>query len=204
MLNGKLFCLFALSLILWACAAPVLDVSSITWKTYSNSRYGFEFPYPNNWNALSAPANDDGIALISPRNNNIEIRGWASNELPPSITNDSKTSTKGNFQTTQGLSGVLLVEIDNPVSSMTLTLNSESGEIPVARTKPKPGIFQLLSFVLLHCPTVSDYEEMRGQEAAGGGRGKKILLSTSQSPIPHFRTSTRMMSEQGQKTGRFS
>lgn len=122
MLNGKWLCLCALFLILWGCNAPGLDISSVSWKTYSNSRYGFEFPYPSNWNSLTAPVNDDGIAIVSPRNNNVEIRAWASNQLPQSINQDSTKSTSPNFQTTQGLRGVLLVEVDNTVSSMTLTL----------------------------------------------------------------------------------
>lgn len=127
-LNGKTFCLFALSLTLWACSTPILDVSSISWKTYSNLRYGFEFPYPSNWTPLTKPTNDDGIAFVSPRNSNVEIRGWASNQLSPSITEDSQGSASYNFQTTQGLRGVLLVETGNTVSSMKLTLSQNQVE----------------------------------------------------------------------------
>ncbi|WP_242044810.1 hypothetical protein [Anabaena azotica] len=121
-LNGKAYCLFALCLTLWGCSTT-LDITSIGWKTYSNSRYGFEFPYPSNWNSLTAPTNDDGIAFVSPRNSNVEIRGWASNQLSPSMTEDSETSASYNFQTTQGLRGLLLVETGNTMSSMKLKLN---------------------------------------------------------------------------------
>ena len=122
MFNGKAYCLFAFCLTLWGCSTP-LDITSIGWKTYSNSRYGFEFPYPSNWNSLTAPTNDDGIAFVSPRNSNVEIRGWASNQLSPSITEYNETSASYNFQTTQGLRGVLLVATENTVSSMKLKLN---------------------------------------------------------------------------------
>jgi hypothetical protein len=122
MLNGKAFCLAALCLTLWACSTLILDITSISWKTYSNSRYGFEFPYPSNWTPSITPTNDDGIALVSPRNTNVEIRGWASNRLAQPIDEDSETSANYNFQTNQGLRGRLLVETGNTFSSMKLTL----------------------------------------------------------------------------------
>jgi len=108
----------ALSLMLWGCIAPSVNVSDTQWKTYKNSRYGFEFPYPSNWNVLAAPENADGIALVSPRNQSVEIRAWASNRLP-----DGANNLNSNFQTTQGVSGVLLIEVDHQVSLMKLTLN---------------------------------------------------------------------------------
>ncbi|BCL35276.1 hypothetical protein [Nostoc sp. MS1] len=130
MFNGKAFCLLAFSLTLWACSTPILDITSIRWKTYSNSRYGFEFPYPSNWNPLNAPTNDDGIAFVSPKNSDVEIRGWASNQLSKPINGDGESETSGsyNFQTTQGLRGWLLVETGNTVSSMKLTLNQNQVE----------------------------------------------------------------------------
>ncbi|MEJ1930273.1 hypothetical protein WDZ92_08300 [Nostoc sp. NIES-2111] len=128
MLNGKAFCLAALCLTLWACSTPILDITSISWKTYRNSRYGFEFPYPSNWTPSITPTNDDGIALVSPKNSNVEIRGWASNQLAQPIDEDSETSANYNFQTTQGLKGRLLVETGNTVSLMKLILSQNQVE----------------------------------------------------------------------------
>ncbi|MEA5504241.1 hypothetical protein VB735_14170 [Halotia wernerae UHCC 0503] len=110
----------ALLIILWGCSAPSLNGSDLTWKTYHNERYGFEFPYPSNWTALSAPINDDGIALISPQNNTVEIRAWAVNRLPNLLTKDQNINS--NFQTAQGVSGEMLVEVGQQVSLMKLTL----------------------------------------------------------------------------------
>lgn len=107
----------ALLLILYGCFTPILNVTDITWKNYKNPRYGFEFPYPSNWKTLATPTNADGIVFVSPKNNTVEIRAWASNEIL-----ESRTPEKPNFQTTQGLTGILAVEVGNSVSSMTLTL----------------------------------------------------------------------------------
>ncbi|MEH2171394.1 hypothetical protein [Nostoc sp.] len=114
----------ALLIILWGCTVNDFNAGAIAWKTYRNSRYGFEFPYPSNWTSLAASENGDGIAFISPQNNSVEIRGWASQQLPNSIlTNqESEKKLKPNFQTAQGVSGVLVVEVDRRGGSMTLTL----------------------------------------------------------------------------------
>ncbi|MBN3922874.1 hypothetical protein [Nostoc sp. NMS4] len=109
-----------LLVMLWGCTVNDFNAGAIAWKTYSNSRYGFEFPYPSNWTSLAAPANDDGIAFISPQDNSVEIRGWASHQLPSD--RESVKKIKSNFQTTQGVLGVLVVEVDRQVGSMTLTL----------------------------------------------------------------------------------
>ncbi|MEH2061538.1 MAG: hypothetical protein V7K50_04580 [Nostoc sp.] len=110
----------ALVIILWGCTANNFNSGAIAWKTYTNSRYGFEFPYPSNWTSLAAPANDDGIAFILPQDNSVEIRGWASQQLPNA--QESVKKIKPNFQTAQGVSGVMVVEVDQQVGSMTLTL----------------------------------------------------------------------------------
>ncbi|WP_334878627.1 hypothetical protein [Nostoc sp.] len=110
----------ALLIILWGCTANDFNAKAIAWKTYSNSRYGFEFPYPSNWTSLAAPENDDGIAFISPQDNSVEIRGWASQQLPNN--RESVKKIKSNFQTAQGVSGVLVVEVSQQVGKVTLTL----------------------------------------------------------------------------------
>ncbi|MEH2258620.1 hypothetical protein [Nostoc sp.] len=110
----------ALLIMLWSCTANDFNTGAIAWKTYSNSRYGFEFPYPSNWTSLVASENGDGIAFISPQDNSVEIRGWASHQLPND--QESVKKIKSNFQTVQGVSGVLVVEVDRRAGSMTLTL----------------------------------------------------------------------------------
>ncbi len=110
----------ALLIILWGCTANDFNAGAIAWKTYSNSRYGFEFPYPSNWTSLVAPENDDGIAFTSPQDDSVEIRGWASQQLPND--QESVKKIKSNFKTIQGVSGVLVVEVDQRVGSITLTL----------------------------------------------------------------------------------
>ncbi|MDZ8105579.1 MAG: hypothetical protein RM338_08120 [Nostoc sp. DedQUE12a] len=114
----------ALLTIVWGCSATDFNVEAIAWKTYSNSRYGFEFPYPSNWSSLPAPENNDGITFISDQNKALEIRGWASQQLLNSIDKDRESNKKiqPNFQTAQGISGVLVVESDRQATSMTLTL----------------------------------------------------------------------------------
>ncbi|AVH65581.1 hypothetical protein [Nostoc sp. 'Peltigera membranacea cyanobiont' N6] len=114
----------ALLVILWGCTANDFNAGAIAWKTYSNSRYGFEFPYPSNWTSSAAPANGDGIAFISQQDNSVEIRGWASHELPNSIVTEQEPlkKIKFNFKTAQGVSGVMVVEVDKDIGSMTLTL----------------------------------------------------------------------------------
>jgi hypothetical protein len=114
----------ALSVILGGCTTTTGFYSSNhTWKTYRNTRYGFEFPYPNTWKSLPSD-NADGIVLISPRNNAVEIRSWAGMQLPEDITQDKKgkTSINSNFTTAQGISGVLTVEVGQQEGVMTLQL----------------------------------------------------------------------------------
>ncbi|MBD2496954.1 hypothetical protein [Nostoc sp. FACHB-280] len=106
----------ALSLLLSGCSQP-FKVSETQWQTYKNSRYNFEFPYPSNWTVLATPDNDDGVVFVSPRSQKVEIRGWASN-----LSQETKNAIQPNFQTTQGVSGVLLVEVGQQEGSMKLTL----------------------------------------------------------------------------------
>ncbi|MBD2384029.1 hypothetical protein [Cylindrospermum sp. FACHB-282] len=114
----------ASAIALWGCSTSSFKTTDLTWKTYSNSRYGFEFPYPRNWTSLATPVNNDGITFVSPRNDSVEIRGWAGYQLPASSSEDQKAikKTNYNFQTVQGIFGVLVVEVGQTVSSMTLTI----------------------------------------------------------------------------------
>ena len=115
----------ALLLSLWSCTGSSFLAPKVTWNTYTNSRYGFEFPYPSNWNTLPAKANNDGIVLVSPINNYVEIRSWAAHQLPVLIEQNSKITHNPNFKTAQGVSGVLLVEVDQQITSMSLSLTKD-------------------------------------------------------------------------------
>ncbi|MBD2359003.1 hypothetical protein H6G41_31200 [Tolypothrix sp. FACHB-123] len=112
----------ALVIMLWGCTAPGFNTSNVVWKTYTNNRYGFEFPYPSNWNALPPPDNNDGIAFVSPQKSSVVIRAWAGNRLPESSNPDAKITVNPNFKTAQGIPGVMVVEVGQQGSSMTLTI----------------------------------------------------------------------------------
>lgn len=117
-----------LALILWSCLPGELG-SSVTWKTYQNERYGFEFPYPSDWIASAPPSNRDGQAFRQRQNPAVEIRGWASHQLPVDVAKGQESASpnqiqplQANFTTEQGLEGLLQVDIGEEMSSMTLTL----------------------------------------------------------------------------------
>ncbi|MFN6471111.1 MAG: hypothetical protein RMY36_015785 [Nostoc sp. SerVER01] len=142
----------ALLIIVWGCTATDLNVEAITWKIYSNSRYGFEFPYPSNWTSLAAPENDDGIGFIAPQNNSVEIRGWVSHQLPNSMIKDRESgkNIKPNFQTAQGISGVLVVEVDRQATSMTLTLTQNQVKYHwqgLSNSKEFPNYYRLFYYI---------------------------------------------------------
>ncbi|WP_339374019.1 hypothetical protein [Calothrix sp. PCC 6303] len=102
------------------------NFSRVGWKTYSNSRYEFEFLYPENWQSLSVPENNDGIGFISPQHPEVEIRGWAGSFLASELQGGKqnlKQAIKPNFQTKQGIKGTLLVEVTSQRILMTLTLS---------------------------------------------------------------------------------
>ncbi len=109
--------LLCLSLVLVACSAFRPTES---WQTYRNPRFHFEFVYPSSWTASAAPSNQDGQAFTDPKNAAVQVRGWASIKGGEALAQ--------NFQTAQGWTGNLRVEIGHETSAMTLTLNREQVE----------------------------------------------------------------------------
>ncbi|OCR02774.1 hypothetical protein BCD67_18095 [Oscillatoriales cyanobacterium USR001] len=109
-------------------------VQSGSWEIYRNARYGFEFPYPDNWVAGEAPVNGDGQVFSDRQNPALEMRGWAGYNLVGDVGKegkniknnknniDSPKPLQENFTTEQGVVGELKVELGDRVSSMTLTL----------------------------------------------------------------------------------
>lgn len=118
----------ALLLSLCSCTAISLPGNNVTWNTYVNYRYGFEFPYPSDWKRLPATTNNDGVVLVSPENDTVEIRAWAANRIPELPEQKNQTTINPNFQTAQGVSGVLKVEITQEISTMRLSLNQNNVE----------------------------------------------------------------------------
>lgn len=127
---GKLIVsIMPLIVIMLSCSQSNLR-SPDSWSIYRNVRYGFEFPYPSNWIAFPMPDNRDGRAFRDPENPNIEIRGWAANNLleskeflPEKPLKQPQSSQQQNFTTEQGLTGKLRVEVGSDLSLMTLSLN---------------------------------------------------------------------------------
>ncbi len=115
-----------IGMILWGCNANNPQFQNATWKTYRNDRYGFEFPYPKTWQELGNPDNSDGIALVSPNKKTLEIRSYASKPLLKLSSQNLKSVS--NFQTHQGISGVLVVEVGEKVTVMKLTITQEQLE----------------------------------------------------------------------------
>lgn len=113
----------SIALVLTMCGCQPAT-NTPTWQTYTNDRYNFEFLYPSNWKALPPPDNNDGQAFVAPQNSQVQIRGWAGNNLPQWHLQQqgAKTTTNSNFKTTQGVSGQLTVEVGKDLSSMTLKI----------------------------------------------------------------------------------
>jgi hypothetical protein len=113
-----------ISVICAACSDNGFQSSRQAWETYYNPRYGFEFPYPGNWSAITSD-NNDGVIFVSGQSQHTKIRAWASNDLPELQNPETSKQIDQNFKTDQGISGVLVVEVGEPVSSMTLTINQK-------------------------------------------------------------------------------
>jgi hypothetical protein len=119
---GLLFSGIGTAIICGGCSINGFWTSRQNWETYQNPRYGFEFPYPSNWTSQT-PDNNDGVIFVSPQNENLKIHAWAGNELPELQTTETTKQIDHNFETAQGISGVLVVEVGQQISSMTLTIN---------------------------------------------------------------------------------
>ncbi|MBD2296012.1 hypothetical protein H6G06_21660 [Anabaena sphaerica FACHB-251] len=119
---GVLVSSIGTAIICAGCSANGFQSSAQKWETYYNPRYGFEFPYPSNWTSLAPPDNTDGVTLVSQKNQNTEIRAWAGKELPELQNPETIKQIDHNFETAQGISGVLIVEAGQQISSMKLTI----------------------------------------------------------------------------------
>lgn len=121
----QVICLLVSSLgtaiILSGCSANGFQSSTDKWKTYKNPRYGFEFTYPSHWTAIKSD-NNDGVKIVPPENPDTEIRAWASREMPELQNQEPNIQIDKNFETIQGISGVLAVQTDQKISSMQLTI----------------------------------------------------------------------------------
>ncbi|MDB9459855.1 hypothetical protein PN480_03120 [Dolichospermum circinale CS-1225] len=113
-------CSIGIGIIVWGCNANNLQPQNQTWKIYKNPRYGFEFPYPHTWQELRNPDNSDGVVLVLPNKDNVEIRSYASK---PVLGFSPKTQEQVyNFRTNQGVFSVLTVEVKEKVTVIKLTI----------------------------------------------------------------------------------
>ena len=112
-----------IGMIFWGCRANDFQVKNVTWKTYKNDRYGFEFPYPHTWQELRNPDNSDGVVLVLPNKKNLEIRSYASKPVLKFSPKTQEHQEQGyNFRTNQGVFSVLTVEVREKVTIIKLTI----------------------------------------------------------------------------------
>ncbi|MFO5471137.1 MAG: hypothetical protein ACLBM3_17110 [Dolichospermum sp.] len=110
-------------LMVWGCNTNDFQVKDVTWKTYKNDRYGFEFPYPHTWQELRNPDNSDGVVLVLPNKKNLEIRSYASKPVLKFSPKTQEHQEQGyNFRTNQGVFSVLTVEVKEKVTIIKLTI----------------------------------------------------------------------------------
>ena len=115
------------------------------WQTYRNSRFGYEFLYPEGWIDSIPPENQDGVAFSNPRNPGLEIRSWA--ELKRSTKTPSPTP---NFTTEQGLPGRLDVKVEAQTSMLMLTIYRKDVEYSwrgVAPSSQFGNYYRFFSFI---------------------------------------------------------
>lgn len=110
----------ALTCGLSACQIPANYQKNISWQTYANPRFGYQFPYPANWQAEKTPSNLDGQAFYHDDNPKIKMRTWAGYALTP--INKGIDHINPNFITESGEAGRLQVNIDKENTTMRLTL----------------------------------------------------------------------------------
>ncbi len=117
------------------------------WQTYRNSRFGFEFLYPEGWIDSIPPENQDGIAFSDPRNPGFEIRGWAKLKRPDQSNQQKPTP---NFTTEQGIAGRLDVKVEAQSSVMMLTIDHKDVEYHWRGTAPSSqfgNYYRFFSFI---------------------------------------------------------
>ncbi|MEA5578037.1 hypothetical protein [Anabaena sp. UHCC 0451] len=110
------------AIIFSGCSANGFWSSAQKWETYRNPRYGFEFPYPSHWTSLASPDNNDGVTFVALQNQNTVIRAWAAKELPELQNPETLKQIDHNFETVQGLSGLMVIEVNPQITSMKLTI----------------------------------------------------------------------------------
>lgn len=108
--------------VLSSCSSTT-SIQSNSWKVYSNERYGYQFPYPSNWEAARVSSNLDGQAFRDPQHPGVEMRAWAGYDLLNAINiEEQPAQVASNFTTADGLPGELKVNIGPQKTLMKLTL----------------------------------------------------------------------------------
>lgn len=108
------------------------------WQIYHNRRFDFSFPYPSDWLALPIPDNLDGRGFTDPSNLNVEIIGWAQNNLPqisPLVLPNSLYTLKEDYWLAQKYQQSDVYELDedydldNEINSFPVNFTTERGVV---------------------------------------------------------------------------